>query len=76
MIVDHAERQKADAHEKWHKLDHYAAAAVKQLRVHCCRIVEYIVEKRHDAYRYELNVGLCKNIGQCRGDEPVYDKVC
>lgn len=44
MIVDHAERQKADAHEKWHKLDHYAAAAVKQLRVYCCRIVEYVVE--------------------------------
>ena len=76
VIVDHAERQKADAHEKWHKLDHYAAATVKKLRVHCCRIVEYVVEKRHDAYRYEFHVGLCKNIGQCGCDEPVYDKVC
>ena len=76
VIVDHAEAQKADAHEKWNKLYHYAAATIKKLRVHCCRIVEYVVEKRHDAYRDELHVGLCKNIGQCRGDEPVYDKVC
>lgn len=76
VIVDYTERQKADAHEKWHKLDHYAAATVKKTRVHCCRIVEYIVEKWHDAYRYELHIGLYKNIGHCRCDEPVYDKVC
>ena len=38
VIVDYTERQKADAHEKWHKLDHYAAATVKKTRVHCCRI--------------------------------------